>query len=155
MKISIIKPNAKHTNDISRICATGWRQTVQGVHSEAYQLKNVEYWYNHKRVLEDIEKGTYTHVALVDDKVAGTIGGIMTAPNISEIYVFYVDEVFRYKGIGTKLLHEFTNIHINCGATEQVVSVEEGNTLGIPFYLSHGFRQREQDKRYWRKIGNK
>lgn len=154
MNISIIKPSAKHTNDISRICATGWRQTVHGVHSEEYQMKNVEFWYNHKRVLEDIENGTYTHIALVDDKVAGTIGGIMTAPNISEIYVFYVDEAFRYKGIGTKLLDVFTTIHSESGATEQVVSVEEGNTLGIPFYLSKGFQQRDQDKRYWKKIGN-
>ncbi|SET64220.1 Acetyltransferase (GNAT) family protein [Oceanobacillus limi] len=97
-------------------------------------------------------KGTYTHVAIADDKVVGTIGGTISEPDISEIYVFYIDESYRYKGIGTKLLNAFTTEHIKKGATEQYVSVQEGNKLGIPFYESRGFKQSDEDKRYWRKL---
>src|SRR5699024_6130167 len=152
INISIIKATPKHTKEISEICSTGWRQTVEGIYNEEYQLENVEYWYNHQRIDEDIKKGVYTHVAMIDDKVVGTIGGTITEPGISEIYVFYIDEMYRYKGIGTKLLDAFTKEHTNNGATEQYVSIEEGNKLGTPFYVSRGFRQLSENKRYWRQI---
>ncbi|MFZ3579477.1 GNAT family N-acetyltransferase [Virgibacillus sp. DJP39] len=46
-----------------------------------------------------------------------------------EIYVLYVDETYRYKGIGRKLLEALTLQQMNKGATEQWVSVQEGNQL--------------------------
>ena len=153
MNISIIKAAPEHTEEISRICSIGWRQTVQSIYDEEYQNKNVEHWYNHERVHDDIVKGTYTHVALVDGKVVGTIGGVMTGPDVSEIYVFYVDDNYRYKGIGAKLLKAFTKKHMERGAKKQYVSVQEGNELGIPFYKARGFRQQDQKGRYWRRIG--
>lgn len=152
MKVSIKQASPEHTEEISRICSVGWRQTVQGIYSEEYQQKNVEHWYNHKRVHEDIVKGVYTHVALVGDRVVGTIGGMMTEPTISEIYVFYIDKQYRYQGIGTKLLEAFTEEHVRKGAIEQYVSVQEGNKYGIPFYESKGFRQRDDNNRYWRNL---
>ncbi|GGN58087.1 GNAT family N-acetyltransferase [Oceanobacillus indicireducens] len=153
INISIIKAAPEHTEEISTICSIGWRQTVQGVYDEEYQAKNVEHWYNHERVLEDIVQGAYAHVALVDGKVVGTIGGVMTDPSVSEIYVFYVDENYRYQGIGARLLEAFTKKHVEKGAREQYVSVQEGNELGIPFYMARGFRQLEQKGRYLRRIG--
>ncbi|WP_156857444.1 GNAT family N-acetyltransferase [Oceanobacillus sp. AG] len=117
------------------------------------QCGALQHWYNHERVLEDIVQGAYTHVALVDGEVAGTIGGVMTGPSVSEIYVFYVDENYRYQGIGARLLEAFTMEHVEKGAREQYVSVEEGNKLGIPFYKARGFRQLDQKGRYLRRIG--
>ncbi len=152
MNVSIIKATTDHVNDICRICSEGWRQTVQDAYSEEYQKKNVEYWYNPKKIHEDIIKGSYTHVAIVNQEVVGTIGGTMTSPSVSEIYVFYVDQAYRYKGIGSKLLDTFTWEHIKNSATKQYVSVEEGNELGIPFYQSHGFKQNNVSKRYWRPL---
>lgn len=111
---------------------------MQGKYSEQYQDENVKHWYNVGRVREDIEKGVYTHVAIAD----GT----------SEIYVFYMDEKYRYQGIGSKLLERFTDVHVKAGATDQYASVEKDNELGIPFYTSRGFQQHEINKRYWRKI---
>lgn len=125
MDITILKAAPEHTKEISRICSIGWRQTVQGA---------------------------YTHVAIVDGKVAGTIGGAITSPGIGEIYVFYVDESHRYKGIGAKLLEAFTKQQIEKGAIEQYVSVQEGNELGIPFYKVRGFQQQEKNERYRRKL---
>ena len=84
-------------------------------------------WYNVERVREDIKKGIYTHVAIVDGEVAGTIGGILTEEGTSEIYVFYMDKKYRYQGIGSKLLEQFTDEHVNHGATDQYASVEKDN----------------------------
>lgn len=112
----------------------------------------MQHWYNVNRVREDIANGIYTHVAIADGKVAGTIGGILTEEGTSEIYVFYMDEKYRYQGIGSKLLERFTAEHVNDGATDQYASVEEDNELGIPFYTSRGFQQHEINRRYWRNI---
>ncbi|MBU6080828.1 GNAT family N-acetyltransferase [Allobacillus halotolerans] len=152
MKMMITKPIPEHTEAISKICSDGWRQTVQGIYDEEYQAKNVEYWYNHKKVLNDIQNGTYTHVAIIDDQVVGTIGGVLSKEGVSEIYVFYIDETYRYQGIGSKLLDEFTAEHKKNGATVQYASVQEGNDLGIPFYLSKGFKKSDENDRYWRYI---
>ncbi|SET64236.1 hypothetical protein SAMN05216389_11839 [Oceanobacillus limi] len=43
MNISIVRASSEHTKEISKICSIGWRQTVQGIYSEEYQNKNVEY----------------------------------------------------------------------------------------------------------------
>lgn len=152
MKISIVKAQQEHMEAIRRICAEGWRQTVQGKYSEAYKRENINYWYNKERVSKDIAQGIYTHVALVNDSVVGTIGGVVNDQGESEIYVFYVDERHRYQGIGTKLLDVFTEKHISEGAKEQYASVEEENTLGIPFYESRGFKQLSTNARFWRKL---
>ncbi|RKQ32672.1 GNAT family N-acetyltransferase [Oceanobacillus halophilus] len=139
MKISIVEPKPKHTESIATICANGWRQTVEGILSEKYQKQNIDLWYNHDRVLRDIKSKVYSYVALVHSDVVGVIGGAMTEENKGEIFVLYMDENFRYKGIGTRLLEALTKQQIASGATEQWVSVQEGNQLGIPFYEARGF----------------
>lgn len=162
MHVSIIKADPVHSKEIAKICASGWRQTVQnkGVFSEEYQRKNVEYWYNDKQVQNDIINGVYTHVAMIDSNVVGVIGGIMTEQSMSEIYVFYVDDQYRYQGIGRQLLDAFTNAHIGNGATEQYASVQEGNHLGIPFYEARGFQQTGENNektnaaRFWRQLAD-
>lgn len=140
MSILIVEANFQHIEDISRICSIGWQQTIAGKFSENYQNETIDYWYSHDKIKSDIENGTYTHVALVGNKVVGTIGGTMTEDGASHVYVFYMDEVYRYQGIGRQLLEAFTNQHKELGATEQWVYVEEGNKLGIPFYEARGFQ---------------
>ncbi|WP_010532422.1 GNAT family N-acetyltransferase [Lentibacillus jeotgali] len=144
MNISVIKPQTKHAAAIAEICATGWKQTVEGKLSEEYQKRNVEFWYNHERVLNDINGGAYTHAALIESDIAGVIGGGMTSSDTSEIFLLYVDETFRYQGIGKRLLESLTREQINQGATGQWVSVQEENQLGIPFYEARGFMYQEK-----------
>ncbi|MGP4108521.1 GNAT family N-acetyltransferase [Virgibacillus sp. L01] len=139
MNLSIVKANTTYTTAIAYICTAGWKQTVEGKLSEEYQTKNVDFWYNHEKVYNDIQDGLYSHVALVDSQVAGVIGGAMTSPNVGEIFVLYVDATYRYKGIGRRLLAAFTEQQIGSGATEQWVSVQEGNQRGIPFYEARDF----------------
>lgn len=140
MEISIIKPDAGHAQNIARICSIGWRQTVDGKLSEAHQLKNVAFWYNLERIERDIEQGSYSHIALAGPEVVGAIGGGMTAADTGEVFVLYMDENYRYQGIGRKLLDALTKLQIEKGATEQWVSVQEGNQRGIPFYEARGFK---------------
>lgn len=139
MTVSIIKPAEEHIEAISSICSAGWKQTVEGKLSEAYQEQNVAFWYNHARIKSDLEAGVYSHVALIGSKVAGVIGGGMTGPGTGEVFVLYVDESFRYKGIGRQLLDALTGLQREQGASEQWVSVQEDNGYGIPFYEARGF----------------
>lgn len=144
MKISIIKPQTEYAEAIAAICTAGWRQTVEGKLSEEYQKRNVAFWYNHERVINDINAGAYTHAALIDSEVAGVIGGGMTGPDTAEIFMLYVNEMYRYQGIGRRLLEALTREVIDQGASEQWVSVQEDNQRGIPFYEERGFVYQEK-----------
>ena len=86
----------------------------------------------------------YTHVALLDSKVVGVIGGGVTAPHAGEVFVLYMDECQRYKGIGRHLLDALTRLQVEKGVLEQWVSVQEGNQRSIPFYEARGFLVREK-----------
>ncbi|QDP39390.1 GNAT family N-acetyltransferase [Radiobacillus deserti] len=139
MNISIERPQPNQAEAIAEICSIGWKQTVEGKLSKEYQSQNVKFWYNQEKILNDIEAGSYTHVAIVHSKVVGVIGGAMTAPEIGEVFVLYVDETYRYKGIGRLLLAALTEQQKEQGAKEQWVSVQEDNQRGIPFYEARGF----------------
>lgn len=56
--------------------------------------------------------------------------------------MLYVKPALRGNGIGTALLDFVTTQQRSAGATEQWVSVTEGNDLGIPFYRARGFAVR-------------
>lgn len=137
--MAILKPIPEYAQDIATICADGWRQTVEGRYSQEYQAATAAYWYNVERVRQDIINGIYTHVCLLDSRVVGTIGGDMIEDGTGSIYVLYVEARHRYVGIGTQLLDALTKQQTLQGAKEQCVSVEEGNTRGIPFYEARGF----------------
>ncbi|MDQ0159959.1 GNAT family N-acetyltransferase [Alkalibacillus salilacus] len=144
MDIVIEKPNINHAGAIATICSTGWKQTVEGILSDEYQLINVAYWYNEERVKSDIEAGAYSYIALMDSQVVGVIGGGKTGTNTGEIFVLYVDDQVKYNGIGKKLLETLTQEQIEEGISEQWVSVQEGNYRGIPFYEARGFTYKEK-----------
>ncbi|CEA03506.1 Acetyltransferase YpeA [Jeotgalicoccus saudimassiliensis] len=141
MTLVIRKPDVTDAERIAEICSTGWRQTVEGKLSSTLQQQTVNYWYNAKKVTQDIKKGSYTYVAEVDGTVTGVIGGGMNGKKRAEVYVFYIDEKYRYHGIGKSLLHKLTGHQQRKGAVEQWVSVQENNRLGLPFYKARGFIQ--------------
>ncbi|WP_400245357.1 GNAT family N-acetyltransferase [Niallia sp. JL1B1071] len=138
-QISIEKPKPEQAKAIHRICSTGWRQTVEGKLSEECQKQTVEFWYQLDRIEKDMENGSYSYVALLDSEVVGVIGGGITDENVSEVFVLYIDEKYRYQGIGTLLLEALTKDQVALGAIRQWVSVQEGNHRGIPFYEARGF----------------
>lgn len=139
MTVTITEPTIDHAEAISIICAAGWKQTVEGLLSEEYQEENVALWYSLNRIKKDIQAGFYSYVALIDSKVIGVIGGGMTGLKAAEIFVFYVDEEYRYQSVGRQLLSALRQMQIESGALEQWVSVQEGNQKGIPFYEARGY----------------
>ena len=68
----------------------------------------------------------------------------MTDGGVGNVYVLYLNPALRGHGMGTALLEFMTKQQRSAGATEQWVSVTEGNDLGIPFYLARGFVVRER-----------
>ncbi|MFP7493363.1 GNAT family N-acetyltransferase [Terribacillus saccharophilus] len=140
----IIKADLLHAEAIARICAEGWKQTVEEKLSEETQQQTIDQWYNLARVKRDIASGGYGYVAVRADEVVGVIGGSVTTPDTSEVFVLYVDEKDRYFGTGTMLLQALTQDHKQQGASCQWVSVQEGNQHGIPFYEATGFLCKEQ-----------
>ena len=147
MEPSIRRPKTQDASAIARICRTGWKQTVEGLISESHQHETVSFWYNEKKVMQDIARGHYSYVAELDGAVVGVIGGGRTSVRSGEIYVFYVDANHRYMGIGGMLLHRLTEDHRSKGLVEQWVSVQEGNVHGQPFYETRGFEYIEQKSR--------
>lgn len=124
---------------VAEICRNGWLDTVDDRLSDTYKTKNVEFWYSPAKVEQDIKKGQYSFVAEVDNTVAGVIGGGMISRSENEVFVFYMDRNYRYMGIGKQLLNIFTEHFMKKGAEVQWASVQEGNTLGLPFYEANGF----------------
>lgn len=135
----IRRPEISDALRIAVICSEGWRQTVDGTMSESFQRSIISFWYTEDKVAGDIRRGSYSYVAEVNGVVAGVIGGGMTALDTSEVFVFYVDREYRYRGIGKELLAKITEGHRKRGAVCQWVSVQEGNEHGLPFYEARGF----------------
>ena len=108
-------------------------------------------YYNAARVREEITRAGdtpewqgYVVAASEIGEVLGAAGGGVTNGSIGNIYVLYIDPMLLGLGIGTALLNFVTQQQRSEGATEQWVSVTEGNDLGIPFYRARGFVVRER-----------
>ncbi|WP_249872129.1 GNAT family N-acetyltransferase [Oceanobacillus saliphilus] len=144
MGIEIVACQPEHSKVIAEICAIGWQQTVEGKLSEKYQEIAKQVWYTEERVKNEINKGIYKYSAIADGKVVGTIGGELNKERLSWIWVLYIDEAYRYQGIGKKLLQAYSKDHQEAGATEQWVTVMDENFRGIPFYESNGFVAQER-----------
>ena len=139
MEIKIRKVRVEDAERVAEICRSGWLDTVDDRLSDTYKTKNIGFWYSPAKVEQDIKKGQYSFVAEADNTVAGVIGGGMISGSENEVFVFYMDRGYRYMGMGKQLLNVFTDHFIKKGAAVQWASVQEGNTLGLPFYESNGF----------------
>lgn len=139
MNLTIRHPMTKDAKRVADICSDGWKQTVEGKLSKTVQLNTVQHWYNYEKVRSDIKKGNYTYVAEIDGDIAGVIGSGIVSKKVGQIFVFYVDQRYRYRGVGKQLLKQLTDKQKKKGVIIQRVSVQKDNEFGIPFYKSNGF----------------
>jgi GNAT superfamily N-acetyltransferase len=149
--IQVRKANSKDVNDICRICSDGWRDTYQGIYSQAYIERTIAEFYNPQRVEHEIMQPDGWDgwlVAEQDGVVVGAGGGGLINPGIGEVFVLYLDPRLRGLGIGTALLEAITDQQRRQGANEQWVSVEAKNEKGLPFYEARGIVQREERSAY-------
>jgi GNAT superfamily N-acetyltransferase len=131
---------------ICDVCRAGFAVSSHGLLSPAAIERQVELYYNPARVREEITAAGDTptwqgYVVAVSelDEVLGAAGGGVTDHAVGNVYVLYLNPSLRGRGIGTALLDFVTEQQKGEGATEQWVSVTEGNDLGIPFYVARGF----------------
>lgn len=136
-------------DQVCAVCRAGFAVSSQGLLSPATIERQARRYYDPTRVRHEIETGGLTpawqgYVVAVtgDGVVLGAAGGGMTEESVGALFVLYLDPALRGRGIGSALLDLVTAQQRSLGATEQWVSVTEGNELGIPFYLARGFAVR-------------
>jgi GNAT superfamily N-acetyltransferase len=136
---------------ICAICRAGFEASTEGLLSPAAIARQAQLFYNPERVRREIatagdapEWQGYVVAAVQRGALLGAAGGGVTDGSVGNVYVLYLDPALRGLGIGTALLDFVTEQQKSAGATEQWVSVTEGNEMGIPFYLARDFEVRER-----------
>lgn len=136
---------------ICDVCREGFAASSFGLFASASIEQRAEQYYNPTRVRQEIAaagadrvwQGYVVAISETGD-VLGAAGGGITDDTVGTIYVLYLNLALRGRGIGTALLDFITQQQKSEGATEQWVSVTEGNDLGIPFYRARGFAIRDR-----------
>ncbi|NYD41536.1 GNAT superfamily N-acetyltransferase [Nocardioides panaciterrulae] len=136
---------------ICDVCREGFTVSSNGLLPTAAVERRAQQYYNPTRVRHEIatagaDLGWQGYVVAVSEAggVLGAAGGGITDHTVGNVYVLYLNVALRGRGIGTALLDFVTQQQRSEGATEQWVSVTEGNDLGIPFYLARGFVVRDR-----------
>jgi GNAT superfamily N-acetyltransferase len=136
---------------ICDVCREGFAVSSQGLLSPATIERQADAYYDPARVRGEIATAGDTrewqgYVVAVSESgdVLGAAGGGVTGPGVGTVHVLYLRPSLRGRGIGTALLQFVTEQQRAGGATEQCVSVTEGNDLGIPFYVARGFVVRDR-----------
>jgi GNAT superfamily N-acetyltransferase len=138
-------------DQICDVCSEGFTASSAGLLSPAAISRQVETFYRPARVRSEIETAGsspawqgYVVAVGPDGEVLGAAGGGLHDGTVGQVYVLYLRMDLRGRGIGTALLDFVTEQQRRAGAVEQWVSVTEGNSLGIPFYLARGFVERDR-----------
>jgi ribosomal protein S18 acetylase RimI-like enzyme len=130
-------------DEICRICSEGWRETYRELLDPEEIERVVAEFYAPDRVRGELAETAGWDgwwVAVDDDeRIVAAGGGGLIAPGSGEVFVLYADPARLGEGGGTAVLTALTDQHRARGATEQWVSVEPGNELGLRFYRSRGF----------------
>lgn len=136
---------------ICDVCRRGFALSSQGLLSRETIEQRADTYYDPTRVREEIAGAGsapawqgYVVAASGTGHVLGAGGGGVTDEALGNVLVLYVDPSLRGHGIGTALLDFLTQQQRSAGASEQWVSVTEGNDLGVPFYLARGFTMRDR-----------
>lgn len=129
--------------EIARICSAGWRDTYAGLRSPQDIENAIAEFYVPERIERELGErneswGGYV-VAELDGRLLVAGGGGLIDVKVGELFVLYADPNQRRRGGGTAVLEFITERQRELGATEQWVSVEPGNELGLAFYRARGF----------------
>lgn len=135
---------------IARVCREGFAVSSGGLLGSAVIEHQAEHYYDVERLRRELaprpnDPSWQGYVVAVsrEEEVLGAAGG-GTDGHVGHVLVLYLDPPLRGRGIGTALLEHLTDQQRVVGATEQWVSVTEGNVLGIPFYRARGFVVRDR-----------
>ena len=139
------------SDQVCAVCTEGFTASSAGLLAPGTISRQVATYYDPARVRDEIENADATpgwqgYVVAVapDGQVLGAAGGGVSEGAVGQVYVLYLRMDLRGRGIGTALLDFVTDQQRRAGASEQWVSVTEGNDLGLPFYLARGFVVRDR-----------
>jgi len=79
-------------------------------------------------------------VALEGERIVAMLLGILQGKSESRIIIFAVDEHYRRRGIGRRLMEEFIDLSMRTGVSRITLEVRKSNTAAISFYEKFGFR---------------
>jgi len=134
---------------IARVCREGFALSSRGLLPPDVIERQAAHYYDIARVQQEIaphprDPAWQGYVVAESSKgvVLGAAGGGVSDGDVGHVLVLYVDTALRGSGIGTALLAHVTEQQRSAGATEQWVSVTQGNLLAIPFYRARGFVER-------------
>ena len=136
---------------ICAVCREGFELSSRGLLSPATIERQADAYYDPARVRGEVAAAAdapewqgYVVAVSEPGEVLGAAGGGVTDGEVGNVHVLYLRPPLRGRGIGTALLDFVTQQQQAAGATEQWVSVTEGNDLGIPFYRARGFVVRDR-----------
>jgi GNAT superfamily N-acetyltransferase len=142
---------------ICDVCRLGFEASSQGLLTPATIERQARTYYTPERVRREIVSAGeapawqgYVVAVSRSGAVLGAAGGGVLGRTTGrsaaagQVLVLYVRLPLRGQGVGSALLDFVTAQQRQAGATEQWVSVTEGNDLGIPFYRARGFVERER-----------
>ena len=136
---------------VCAVCRAGFSTSSRGLLPDATIEQQAAAYYDTERVRGEIlsagdDRGWQGYVVAVTDTgdVIGAAGGGVAADGAGQVYVLYLDPDLRGRGVGSALLDLVTDQQRSAGASEQWVSVTEGNQMGIPFYRARGFAVRDR-----------
>jgi ribosomal protein S18 acetylase RimI-like enzyme len=134
---------------ISRVCRDGFALSSRGLLPPDVIEHQADHYYDVHRVRGELAPRAgdpswqgYVVAVSPQGRVLGAAGGGVTDSSVGHVLVLYLDPPLRGRGVGTALLAHVTDQQRAAGATEQWVSVTEGNLLAIPFYRARGFVER-------------
>ncbi len=136
---------------VGEVCRRGFAASSQGLLSTRTIEQQAAAFYDPERVRSEIlstgddPRWLGYVVAVADDgDVIGAAGGGVVPAGAGQVYVLYLDPDLRGRGVGSALLDLVTDQQRSAGATEQWVSVTEGNQMAMPFYRARGFVVRDR-----------
>jgi len=93
-----------------------------------------------REILEKAEGGRLrVDLAYDGDVVIGYCISTLTRDGEGEIQSIYIEEDYRYRGIGTSFIKRADRWFDILGAKQRLVNVAEGNEDVIPFYNKFGY----------------
>ena len=96
-------------------------------------------------------KNDWFLVAESGDKIIGCVRLALVDFDLADIRTLCVDEEFRGKGIGQKLLDEGLKLMSSKGMRKLIARVKADNASGIKFFEKNGFRQEGHFREHYRK----